>query len=293
MRALILGLILSASSAPARGAETRLTIVIEANDAMKASVLKNIGGGPVTVREFDRSLVSDPIAKGRLLAALQAGGMLVTVGDAATDFVLTELDDPSVFFAGGRLIAGHRLASPSVAGILGYNIDGMMDAVAKLWSGKVGLAFTPGYEGVAAWVRAAAKARGLSVIDKKVSSRREIPAAVSELVDQSRVIWIVGDPMLARGAGFQYLAERALSRDIPIVAASPWELRNGAFLSIETPSKALADQANAAIQALARGEKPSGPDLQQAPAGGMILLNGALVERWKVQPPANLQWRTP
>lgn len=279
------------------GAERRIMVVVEAQDGMKEAVLarlrESFQASPLfAVREFTISEMSDPIRKGRLLAALQNNDLLVAVGDPATELVLGELEDVPVYFVGGSLVEGDKLASSMVAGMLSYNVDGLLDAARSLWSGKLGLAYTPGYGTIAASIRSGAKTRGFSVVEKKISARQEIPPAMRELMDQAQVVWIVGDPLLARGAGFQFLAERSLSRQMPIVASGAWEVRRGAFLSMEPPLDAMASEAVEAIRSFSEGRNQSeAARIRMAPAGGKILYNGPLAEKWKIRLPAATQWR--
>lgn len=293
----IIAALLFASATHCLGAERRITVVIEARDTMKAPILarlrKSFQESPLlTIREFEISEMSDPLRKGRLLALLQNNDLLVAVGDPATQLVLKELEDVPVYFIGGSLIEGEKIASSSVSGILSYNIDGLLDAARSLWSGKLGLAYTPGYAMIAASISSGAKTRGFAVVEKNISTRKEIPPAIRELVDQAQVVWIVGDPLLARGAGFQFLAERALSKQVPIVAAGTWEVQHGAFLSIEPPFEALASEAVEAIKSISAGQgKPSSARIRPAPSGGRVVYNGPLAEKWKIPSPTGAQWR--
>ncbi|MBI3553346.1 MAG: hypothetical protein HY077_12700 [Elusimicrobia bacterium] len=274
--------LLLAAAAPSLGAERRITVVVDAQDALKAPVLarlrKAFQGSPLpTIHQFDRSEMSDAIQRGRLLAALQNSDLLVAIGDSATELVLRELEDVSVYFVGGSLIEGGRLASASLAGILSYNVEELLDAAKNLWSGKLGLAYTPGYEAIAASIRSGARTRGFTVMEKKILTLKDIPPAVRELLDQSQIIWIVGDPLLCRGAGFQFLTERALSKQVPIIAAGPWEVSHGAFLAIEPPPDAIASSASDDIKMISGGQdRPETQRIRMAPPGGKIVYNGPL-----------------
>ncbi|MBI3299172.1 MAG: hypothetical protein HYZ75_13470 [Elusimicrobia bacterium] len=293
-RALMTALLLAAAGTSS-AAERKVTVLVEARDALKASVLAPLrkafpGADALRVREFESSETADPIRRGRLLSVLQNSELLVAVGDPATELVLGEIEDVPIYFVGGSLVSGSRLASPSVAGILSYDVDGLLDAVGRLWSGRLGLAFTPGYEAVAAAVRSGAKARGFAVVERRIASQKEIPSAVRELLERSQALWVVGDPLLARGAGFQFLVERSLSRRVPIVAAGPWEVRRGAFVTSEPAADALGAEAAGAVKSLAAGrELPA--RVRTAPPGGTVVYNGALAEKWGLRLPGGAAWR--
>lgn len=288
--------LLLAAAPDSFAAGRKTTVVVEAADLIKAPVLARLraafkDGSPLSIHEFHSGEMADPIRRGKLLAALQESELLVAIGASATELVLKELEDVSVYFVGGSLVGGSHMASPLVSGILSYNIDALLDAAKKIWSGKLGLAYTPGYEKIAATIRGGATARGFTVLEKKISTRREIPPAINELIDQSQAIWIVGDPLLAREAGFQFLIERSLSKQIPVVAAGAWEVEHGAFLSMEPPINALADEAAAAIKSIAQDGPALKSAIRTAPAGGTIIYNGHLLDKWRLGIPEGVPWR--
>lgn len=295
----------AAVRAPAAAAplprEQRLAVVLEAGDERQRPVLERIrktvagmrGPPALSVHEFRREELADPIVKGRLLAALAGGDFLVALGDGAAELVTGELEDVPLYFAGVSLLGGERLA-PTVSGTFSYNVDRLLDAAQSLWSGRIGLAYTPGYEPFADWVRRGAAARGLQVRERVIATPKDLAPAVRDLLEHSALLWLAGDPLLARGAGFQFVAEQALSREVPVIAAGGWEVRHGALLAFASDPEALAAEAAAEVEARLRSGRvpaPKAARLRQGPARGVLLFSEPMASKWKVKPPPELPWR--
>lgn len=273
-----------------------VAIVVGQADAAKRPIIDKIsaslqGQGTVAVYVLDPINIADPIEKGKLVASLQARSLVVAVGDEATGFVFRELEDTRVYFVGAGLVSGEWLKSKFSAGIFSYNIDAFLGAVKDLWPGAIGLVYTPGYEPVAAWIRQGASARGIVLREKKIDSIKEFTPAIRELLDGSRTIWVLGDPLLVRGAGFEFLSERALSRKIPVIAPGLWEIQHGAFLGFDPAADALASRASEAIGSVLSGTSGGAPRFEPAPGDGTLLINETLADRWKVAPPSGQRWR--
>lgn len=235
--------------------------------------------------------LSNPIKKGRLLADLENRDLVIAVGNGASDFVSQELEDVPVLLVDASIVPGRLLEPAEVSAVFSWSVDGLMDAVRALKLSPVGLAYTPGYESVAALVRSAASERGLALIEKKIGGPSELAPAGRELTARARSLWIVGDPLLARGAGFEFLVERCLSLERPIVGADEWDVRHGALLAYSPDPAAVAAEAESAAAGVISGKQGS-RRLRPAPAGGSVLLNGALARRWGLGLSGGARWRT-
>jgi ABC-type uncharacterized transport system substrate-binding protein len=234
---------------------------------------------------------NDPIAKGRLLAALQTCDLVVAVGNGATEFAVHELEDVPVYFVDATVVPGRSLEAASVSGLFGYSVEDLLDAVKLLHLGRLGLAYTPGYEPLADLVRQGADARGVPVVARKISSSKELAPAVRALLDRARVIWLAGDPLLMRGAGFEFIQENALSAAIPLVGGGPWSVSHGALLG-SAPNEAQQEaEAVRTIDSILERRPGTGPRLKPAARGGVILLNASLAAKWKLRAPEGARWR--
>ncbi|MBI2384454.1 MAG: hypothetical protein HYV14_00415 [Elusimicrobia bacterium] len=280
----------SSAAAPAPRA---VTVVVGRADAplLRKLTAAARGRAALSVHSLKPNESADPIEKGRLLASLASMDLIVAVGDEATAFVTRELEDAPVYFVGAGLVPGERLSSPSVSGLFSYSVESLLDAVEAMLPGTLGLAYTPGYEPVAAWIRKGAAERGLPLSERRIASLKELAPAVRDLLETSRAIWVVGDPMLVRGAGFEFLRERSLSRGVPMIANGPWEVRQGALLAFEPEAVGLSSRAAEMLGSILDGELAPEERLQSAPREGALLLNGALVDKWNISPPAGRPWR--
>lgn len=292
----ILSLLLLARPAAARTPERRVTIVVRVGDVRGEAILerlaRDLGPAPgIRVERIAGGEVSNPILKGRLLGRLDSGGLLVTVGQAATELVLGELDSPRVFFVGGSVVEGRALSAGTASGICSYSVEDLLDAAPRLGRGKLGLITTAGYGWLEKAVRQGARARGLGLVERRVARRRDLPEAVEDLLGSAAVLWIAGDPELARGAGFQYLSEAALSNKVPVIASDAWNVRRGAFAASEARSEAIAGRALAAVRAYLSGGAAGAGAVESAPAGGAVVFNAALAERWNIRSPEGKRWR--
>lgn len=236
--------------------------------------------------------MDDPIARGRMLADLERRDLVVAVGDDAAEFATREVAETPVYFVAVAVLQGDRLAAPSVGGIFSYNVNALLDAARRLDLGRLGLAYTPGYEPVAEWVRRGAAARGLPLSEARIAGSADIVPAVRALLKGTRAIWVVGDPLLVRGAGFDYLRRNALSRGVAIIAPDGLSVRRGALLAFEAPPGPLAREALDAVdEILSASPARRHGRLAPAPPQGTVLVNAALAERWRLAVPRGPSWR--
>lgn len=240
--------------------------------------------------ELEKAHRNDPIAKGKLLASLESCDLVVAVGNGATDFAVSELEDVPVYFVNATVVPGRSLQAASVSGLFGFSVDDLLDAVKTLRVRTVGLAFTPGYEPVAEWIRAGAAARGLAFVSRRVASPKEIPPAARFLIGHSKAVWLVGDPLLVEGAGYDYVEELSLSEAVPLVGSGRASVDQGALLGSAPDAAAQEAAAVRTIDAILRERRLPGPRLASA-RGGVILINAPLAARWKMSAPAGPRWR--
>lgn len=286
----------AASAASAAPAARRVAIVVERGDALEPAAVRELSAAARGVAELRVFALApeaalDPIEKGKLLAALNARDLVVAVGDGAAEFVSSELEDIPVHFVGAGLAPGEQLASPGVSGMLSYSVEELLDAVKHVRPGALGVAYTPGYEPVVAWIRAGAAERGMEVLERRVGAPRELVPAIRGLLGKARSLWIVGDPLLARGAGFEFIRERTLSEGVPVIAAGPREVRRGALLGYEPDPEGLAAHAGRTLRQLLQEGLPPSARVQPAPRGGSVVFNAALADKWRIRVPAGAGWR--
>lgn len=234
---------------------------------------------------------TDPIAKGRLLSALQTCDLVVAVGNGAAEFAVSEVEDVPVYFVDATVVPGRSMEAATVSGLFGYSVEDLLDAVKTLRLGLVGVAYTPGYEPVVELVRQGASARGLPVVARRIGSAKELAPGVRSLLERARVIWLLGDPLLFRGAGYEFIQENTLSAEVPIVGGGAWAVSHGALLGSSPSSAQQEAEAVRTIDSILQRRPEAGARLKPAARGGVILLNAALAAKWKIKAPEGPRWR--
>lgn len=262
-------------------AHAEVELLVEARPGQSSSALGLKDGGGVRLRRFDPGELADPIASGRLAARLEASDGVVAVGFAAADWAARELENVHVHFAGGvSRVSGATLKARGWTGELPYAAPPFLDlARAERWK-RVGVFYTPGFEGVLPALREAAAARGLKVEAQAVGLRPAILPAARALGADCDALWILGDPVLTEGAGFAYLVELSLSRRLPLLAPEARLVDAGAYAAWEPDWEAVA--AHAARLATAARGTAGWPVARVAFGGskGEMHLNEVLKRRW-------------
>ncbi len=294
MRRALLALIALAGLAGFTAAPPPVVLLTEggdpASEALAVAVQKRLAPSHAVRRVgFARAQLDDPIEKGRLVASLTEAGVVVAVGDAAVELASRELEDVPVYFVGAAIVRGKDLASSALSGTLAYSPEDVLDAVPERWRRGIGLLYTPGYEGVVARIRSAAQARGGRLIERKIPSLKELPATAEGLLGSAPAVWVLGDPILARGAGLQYLVEASLSRGVALIGSEPSEVAAGAALCSVADREALAAQASGDIERMSTSTARE-IGAREAPSGGAIVYQPSLAERFGL-PVKTPRWR--
>ncbi|MBI3289356.1 MAG: hypothetical protein HYZ74_07540 [Elusimicrobia bacterium] len=290
----ILGAALAACLGAAEAHGARVEIVVDALTGDVAPVvraLRQAVGEPVKIHEISKLDLADPIGKGRFLANLNKADLLIPVGEAASRFVSRELADTPAFFVGATVLEGGYLAAASVGGYLAYDPSRILQVASGLGLKKIGIVYTPGYDDVAARIAAVAAPTGVRLIKARVRSRDDIVPALERIFGQANAVWVLGDPALVRGAGFEFLIEKSLARSIPVIAVSPWEVERGALFCLQIKTKDLAGPAASYLGELMRGRGAFPSPRARTSDGGVILFNQELMQRWGLRPPAGVPWQ--
>lgn len=239
-------------------------------------------GAGVRVRRLDEGRL-DPIAKGRLVSALEASERVVVVGLEAAAWAAKELEDVPVHFEGGvSRVPGAELAARGWTGTLAWEPEQVLGfARAAGWK-RLAVAYTPGYESALPALRAAARASSVTLGESAVAARPDIPAAVAELAGRSDALWVLGDPLLTGGAGIDFIIEQSLSRRLPLVAPDAGLVERGAYLGVAPDWPGLLAHAAALAAAAAARGPAAWPTARVAFSGraGKVVVNEVLRRRW-------------
>lgn len=276
----------------------RIAVVVDPAGPDPAAVVRAVGDAAgtdavVSVKELPAGEAVDPIAKGRLLASLQAADLVVTLADRATAFVLAEREGVPVYFVGASsLLEGSKLASPGVSGVLPYGTDEALGLIGRLGLSPVGVAFTRGYREVERRLAAQAAGHGVTILPREIDERSEVGPAVRDLTGRAKVVWILGDPLLTRGPGFEFLVEQSLLARVPVIAPGRFEVERGALIGTAPDWTRLATVAGAGVRdSLGQGAGAGGDRVREAPPGGVFLVNDRLATKWGFAIPEGIRWR--
>lgn len=244
---------------PASAAKVTLVVADEKSRREAAA----LAGDEVSVLAFDRVKMTDPIAKGRFLAALQAGSQVVSA-------------------TRGRAcgwLAGELEGVP-LRCLLPYNAAQVLDLARQARWRRIPTLYVPGYEPVFGRVRGEAGARGIELLPLLVRRPADLPSRLPALLEGADALWLLDGP-LTEGASLDYLVEQSLSRRLPLITSRPELLARGAFLAAESGDAALLRHAVSVATAASRGEDFSGRD----PPPGRMHVNEVLARRWGLRVP--------
>lgn len=259
------------------------------------AVLERDLGGDNMIRVHTlRTLnMSDPVAKGRFLAKVAAADLIIPIGDSAARLVSEELDDFKTFFIAAGGLSGQVLGRRHVSGVLSYSPEETV-RVAKALLPRIkdiGVLYTPGYESVALRMQSAAVESGLTMTSYKVKSRQEVGPAVREAATRSGLVWVVGDPLFTQDLIFTYLLQEALRLKKPLAGPLPELVSKGGLFCTIPDGDNMARVASEALSLIlkAGASGPEGSRVRPAPAGGAVLLNRPLAEKWDIRVPSSLR----
>ncbi len=78
----------------------------------------------------------------------------------------------------------------------------------------------------------ATEAKGISLIARKVNSKKNVPKAIREIVTKIDALWLIADATVVTKESFNFLLLSALEQKLPIMAHSERFVQAGALLSI-------------------------------------------------------------
>lgn len=263
------------------GAVAEVELLVEARPELSASALGLAEREGLRLRRFEARELNDPIVSGRLQARLQVSDGVIVVGFDAAAWASRELEGVRLHFAGGMSrVSGAALTARGWSGELSTGVRMIELARSEGWK-RVGVLYAPGFEGVLPALRQAAAAKGVTLEARAVAGRQAIPEAAQALAKACNALWVLGDPILTTGAGFDYLVELSLSRRLPLLAPEPSMVDSGAYAAWD-PDWAAAAAAAAKMAKGADGAvvwPKAGVTL--GGGAGRMRVNEVLKRRWR------------
>ncbi len=264
---------------------TQNTVLVEALQRLASSEQ------PAVVYQLSRANVADPIEKGKFLSKLAHADLLVPIGETATRFVAHEFPETPIFFIGTTVLEGHVLERPQIAGILTFDPGTILQAASAFKFKRVGMAYTPAYSGLAERIALQAVAKGITLVEAKIDAVSDIVLNLENLFKKTNAVWILGDPMLARGAGFQFLMEKSFAHKVPVITASQWGVERGALFSSKSDSDKLAIQSADALNAILAADLHFPENQLETATGGVLLYNEHTLKSLGLKLPRGLPWQ--
>lgn len=249
--------------APPAGAARIAMVVLDREQARAAAARADPG---VSVLAFDEVRTGDPIEKGRFLAAVQAADRVITAtGGKACGWLARETDGVPIHC------------------VVQYDARQVLDFARTAGWKRIAVVHMEGYEKVFARMRLHARERGIALEPVRVERIRELPGAVPRALKITRAVWILGDPLLTEGPGFDYLLEASLARRLPLICPGTDSVARGAFLGAGSDAADMVKHTVEVANAAAGGAAPDDSDVEVR--GGTLAFNRVLARRWSVRVP--------
>lgn len=144
---------------------------------------------------------------------------------------------------------------------------------------KLGILFDPSVSrALVGECEGAARAAGLTLVKKEVTSRKDVAGAARELVGMVDAIWLIPDTTVISGESFKFIMLTALGAKVPVVGFSEGMSKAGAVVSVEAEYAEMGVKAARVAQKLLSGqggapEAPEGAIYLNAKSAGLLGLS--------------------
>ncbi len=200
--------------------------------------------------------------------------VILALGTRAAELSCKEIKDIPIVFC--------MVMNPEKYGIKGENIIGVAMEVSpekQIFNFKsalpslrsIGIVYNPEKSGnrVKAGKKACQKL-GIKLIEKKVSSPKEVPGAFRDLVGTVDAIWLLPDNTVLTKASFNFILKTAMEEKIPLLAFSEILVKGGALLAFSTDYRNVGNLAGSLVKKILSGVAPNTLSLA-SPEGELIL----------------------
>lgn len=134
--------------------------------------------------------------------------------------------------------------------------------------------------------RAAAAKRGITLVEKTVSSSQEISNALKKIIPEINCLWLLPDTTVVSRETFHYLLNVTLQHNIPIFSFSEGFVKSGAFAALAPDYTAVGKESARVLHRLVRGNAPEKP-LAYPP--GDLCINLHTAEALKLEIPDHVR----
>jgi putative ABC transport system substrate-binding protein len=220
---------------------------------------------PAGTNFFEYDMQGD-VAKGRKQAQkirASDAALVLAVGLKAALVAKLEIIDTPVIFCMVLDPARHDLKAPNITGILlEVPIERQLSTLRAVLPAarRVGVLYDPEKTGpFVEDARRRAKALGLDLVARAVSSEKEVPAALRALVPQVDTLWLIPDSTVLTEDSLRFLLNTALEATIPVLGFSPDLVKSGALIGLSVNYEDLGRQGGLLAKSILNGQ--SGPSL--------------------------------
>ena len=204
------------------------------------------------------------LSRGRRLARrIRASDVdiVLAVGLKAALVAKLEILDIPVIFCMVLHPAKYDLDAPNMVGIalevpFNRQIDPMRSVLPNLK--RIGVLYDPNKTSAKVEsARRQAKAMGVELIAREVSSEREVPEALRSLVPHIQALWLLPDSTVLTEESLAFLLSTTLAADVPVIGFSSGLVRSGALVGAHIMYEDVGKQAARLAKRLANSGSSS------------------------------------
>ena len=141
---------------------------------------------------------------------------------------------------------------------------------------KLGVIFDPKHtKRLVEEARRAAAEIGISLVERPVEEKKDVPEALKEVLGEADSLWLVRDATVVTREFFQHTLLLQAERKLPVIAYSDQFVRQGATCSFSASYPSQGKKAAQVVQSILEGAKPSDIPLQYPEGTLVINLNSA------------------
>jgi putative tryptophan/tyrosine transport system substrate-binding protein len=205
--------------------------------------------------------------------------LIVAIGVLAAQFARQELGEFAVLYVMVPKVQTQGLTGDNIGGIsLDIPIEQQLDVYRSMVKdlNAIGVIFDPQRSGhFIEEARKAAELKGLTLLTREVTSRKQVPAALRALLREEQIdaLWMIPDDTVVTPESFKFLLITSIEHDLPFLAASDIFVKVGALASLTPDYMDLGRQSCELANALTNGEMSLAGMNAVAPAKVNLAIN--------------------
>ena len=125
---------------------------------------------------------------------------------------------------------------------------------------QIGVVYDPEKTGpLVEEARRVSKGSDLELVERQVSSEKEVPSAVRSLIGKIDVLWLMPDSTILTEESLRFVLSTALDRTVPVIGFSSEFVRNGALIGLSVNPEDIGRQAGAMAKKILSGRGAISP----------------------------------